>query len=448
MVVLLTMFLTFFIMLTSSYQYFAPNTQKYEKLEKWGLENGLQKGKIEISFFNNYEKLYIATEDIEKGERVLSIPKKLFFDRTLPKSKKLSYYQDQILNTNNTIFHSALSKEQVFNTVHLMKLLKNRKSKVAKFFEPLFDFFPTDLSYFPVLYEPEEMKMLRFTFFTEIIKYSRHTMNEELKFLRYDFNLTLNIEEYIFYRALLVSRSFNILATNTIIPFTDLFQHHSKNYNLEWGFDPEENMLILKATRPINKGEVLVMANRITSNSQLLFFYGYTEENNYIVDDYQVDILHPYLRHQKNFTYTFYKTRMNLVNDSFIEDNIEAYNVICKYYDYKMDDKLAGYKLMLESLNYYAEDYEQIKESDYYSVLLNNRNRENIRRITEQEKLFLKFRIEWLTDYIKKLENKKEGDEGKKEDEEVKEMDDVKIFDYVRKEEETKVDDEIKKDDL
>ena len=460
MVVIPSLLLIFSFLLTCSYQHFTPNTQKYERLEKWGMENGLLKRKIELKFFSKYEKYYIATEDIEQGEKVLSIPKKLFFDRTLPKSKKLKFLEDKILNTNGTLFYSDLSKEQIFNTVHLIKLLKNRKSKVSKFLEPYFDSFPTDLSNFPILYEPEELRLIRNTFFADIVRYSKETMNEEVKFLRNNFNFTLNIEEYTFYRVMLVANSFNILGINVLVPFTDLFKHHTRDHNMKWEFIKEEEMLVFEATKPIKKGEIIVMANREASNHQLLFFYGYTEENNYLLNEFKVDILHPYFRHQKNFTRRFSKHRMDILNDTCIEENIDVYNEICEYYDYNSGDKLRGYKLMLESLNYYDEDNENVKESDYFTILVSERNRENIKRIIELEKIFVKYRIETLKKRIKELEESHVNNEIDKDNEfdnkekeidtseEKTKPDEIQIVDEEKIENANQFVEEVKKDDL
>lgn len=402
---LMTTLLLILMVINYTTQQYSSSNEKYEKMLEWALENGLEIGDIELVYQNANDRYYIAKEDIPEGTKILSIPRKLFFNRNITMTKNLNKYKDKILNANLSLYKTELAKEQVFNAVHLLKLIKNPKSKIYKFFEPYFNFFPSDLSNFPLLYEPEELKILRFTFLNEIIKYSQTTMDEELKFLRDELNLNLNMEEYYFYRALSVSRSFNIEGINSMIPFTDLFIHNSKEFNIKWLYDIENQVLNIESVKNIKKGENIYMPNNPMSNHLSLFFYGYTEEGNNFLEDYQIDILHPYLRYEKNFTYTFYKQRMNLANDTFIDENLEIYELISKYYDYKQE-KFAGYKLMLENLNYYAEDYDQIKESDFYTILINKKNRENIKRIIESEKNLLHSRIKQLKDYIKMLEDK------------------------------------------
>ena len=66
-----------------------------------------------------------------------------------------------------------------------------------------------------------------------------------------------------------------------------------------------------------------------------------------------------------------------------------------------------GYKLMYKNLKFYLEDYEGIKEKDYYDKILLNENRINIKRIIDLEKLLINNRLRLLEEIIEDREKEK-----------------------------------------
>ena len=138
------------------------------------------------------------------------------------------------------------------------------------------------------------------------------------------------------------------------------------------------------------------------SSSKLLMYYGLTFENNEYIDPFLLKYLHNKLKKEikiKDYILNPEIDDFDLAKQSFIGDTMDTYRNLGSYFDLPNNDD-TGYILMLKNLKYYMEDYNLINEIDYFKKIVLEKNRENIKRVIELEKMLLQKRINLLQEIV------------------------------------------------
>ncbi len=116
---------------------------KYDALKNWAIENGAEFAKFEIKYLLDKNRYVIASEDIQKGEIIASIPDSLSLHYENPKIKPLC------LEYGLTGFECI--------TVFLTIENKNEKG----FFYPFINFLPLDFDFYPAFYSADLNKLIK-----------------------------------------------------------------------------------------------------------------------------------------------------------------------------------------------------------------------------------------------------------------------------------------------
>ena len=368
--------------------------------------------KIKINFTSNNYKSFYAIEDISTNETILKIPYKSILTAELIKNNSpeflLNIYSDMKNQSSfsNRIFRTKTVKEQVFISLNLEYAMSHKKkSKIYKLFKPYFQTFENNLDYFPLLYGEGELNVLNYTDFGTKVIQGKISMNKEFKYINKNYSYdSLIFDDYIKYRVLTVSKSFNLNGNSSLVPFADFFplEFNSELYNVIWDFDNKTNFFTIKATRDIKKGEILKMKIFPSPNSRYLLFYGITFDNNSYIEPYNIKYLHYKLKQEMKYNNTILNPNIDsfdLSKESFIGDTMDEYRNMGLFFDMPNNDD-TGYILMLKNLKYYLEDYNRISDSDYYKKIILDTNRVNIKRIVDLEKLLLLNRIRLLQEIV------------------------------------------------
>ena len=379
--------------------------------------------KIKINFTSINYKSFYSIEDISINETILKVPLKSILTAELIKNNSpeflLNIYSDMKNKSSpsNKIFRTKTVREQVFISLNLeYAITHKKKSKIYKLFKPYFQTFENNLDYFPLLYGEGELNILNYTDFGSKVIQGKITMNEEFKYINKNYSYeSIIFDDYIKYRVLTVSKSYNLNGNSSLVPFADFFplEFNKELYNVIWEFDNKTNFFIIKATRDIKKGEILKMKIFTSPNSRYLLFYGITFENNSYIEPYNIKYLHHKLKNEMQYNNTFLNPNLDsfdLSKESFIGDTMEEYRNMGIFFNMPNTDD-TGYILMLKNLKYYMEEYNIISESDYYKKIILDTNRINIKRIVDLEKLLLQNRIRLLQEIVEdRMKNKKKTD--------------------------------------
>ena len=272
-------------------------------------------------------------------------------------------------------------KQQVFIALNLEYAISHKKkSKLYKLYKPYFQSFENNFDYYPLLYGEGELTLINPTNFGAKVINAKQSIFEEFEYIQknYSYESLIN-DEYIKYRIMSVSKFYNFMGNSAIVPFFDFFpiEMNKTLYNVFWNVDNNTKKFIIKSNKNIKKGEKLIMKCLNIPNSRLLMYYGLTFEKNDYIDPFIVKYLHSKLK----------------------KDSIDNYRNLGSYFNLPNNDD-TGYILMLKNLKYYLEDYNLIDETDYYKKIIFDKNRINIRRVINLEKLLLQKRIDLLQEIV------------------------------------------------
>ena len=233
----------------------------------------------------------------------------------------------------------------------------------------------------------------------------KQSIFEEFEYIQknYSYESLIN-DEYIKYRIMSVSKFYNFMGNSAIVPFFDFFpiEMNKTLYNVFWNVDNNTKKFIIKSNKNIKKGEKLIMKCLNIPNSRLLMYYGLTFEKNDYIDPFIVKYLHSKLKKEikiQDYILNPKISEFDLSKESFIGDSMDNYRNLGSYFNLPNNDD-TGYILMLKNLKYYLEDYNLIDETDYYKKIIFDKNRINIRRVIDLEKLLLQKRIDLLQEIV------------------------------------------------
>lgn len=384
-----------------------------ETLLKWGKKKNIKfSNKIILNYTSNNFKTFYANDDISENEIILEIPYEstLTIDLLEKYSPKflLDIYSDIKNNSSpsNKIFRTPMIKQQVFIALNLEYAISHKKkSKLYKLYKPYFQSFENNFDYYPLLYGEGELTLINPTNFGAKVINAKQSIFEEFEYIQknYSYESLIN-DEYIKYRIMSVSKFYNFMGNYAIVPFFDFFpiEMNKTLYNVFWNVDNNTKKFIIKSNKNIKKGEKLIMKCLNIPNSRLLMYYGLTFEKNDYIDPFIVKYLHSKLKKEikiQDYILNPKISEFDLSKESFIGDSMDNYRNLGSYFNLPNNDD-TGYILMLKNLKYYLEDYNLIDETDYYKKIIFDKNRINIRRVIDLEKLLLQKRIDLLQEIV------------------------------------------------
>ena len=392
-----------------------------ETLLKWAKKKHIiLSNKINLNYTSNNYKTFYANDDIYENETILEIPYESILTIDLLEKYAPKFLLDIYSDMNNksspsnNIFRKPMTKEQIFISLNFEYAISHKKkSKLYKLYKPYFQTFENNFDYYPLLYGEDELSLINPTNFGSKVINAKLSIFNEFEYIQknYSYDSLIN-DEYIKYRIISVSKCYNFLGSSAIIPFVDFFpiEMNQSLYNVFWTINNNTKTFTIKANTIIKKGELLIMKCHNIPNSRLLMYYGLTFENNDYIDPFLIKYLHNNLKKEikiQNYILNPKINEFDLAKQSFIGDTMDNYRNLGSYFNLPNNDD-TGYILMLKNLKYYMDDYNLINETDYYKKIVLEKNRINIKRVIELEKMLLQKRIDLLQEIVdERMKDKK-----------------------------------------
>jgi hypothetical protein len=172
------------------------------------------------------------------------------------------------------------------------------------YFTQFFNFLPKDFSCFPLFYKEDLKNMLHNSMVDKWVKLWEDQLQSEynqiIVFLLFNKERKLfksvSLEEYSKYRHLVWSRNFGCIfreeqpfVYSTVVPICDLYNFHPEKVNIKWYYNRDVNRFVIEAIKDISKDEEIYLNYGDKSNDDLLFYYGFTIENNPNFIQYRFD---------------------------------------------------------------------------------------------------------------------------------------------------------------
>ena len=381
---------------------------------QWAKKNNISiSSKIYLNYTSNNNKNFYSNDTIKENETLITIPKNILITSDnmynllkddSPILKQI--YNDLLLNEtseSHKIFRTKSTREQVFITLSFNYLFSHKRNKIYKLYKRYFNTFQDNLDNFPLLYTNEELNILSPTRFGFVVYQAKKSIDEEYDYLTKKLNYdNLILDNYIKYRILTVSKSYEVFNTSSIVPLLDYFKLEiNNNYsNVYWNIT--EDGVKLYATKNIESNKKLLMKCAIEPNSRYLLFYGVTFKDNFYLEPFVVNLFHSKFRKELDERKILFKGEVNnfdLTKNDFIGITINDYRTLGHYYNLPANDD-TGYKFLLKNLKYYREEYDKILDKYYYELILSNENRINIKRVIDLEIELLDKRISLLTEIV------------------------------------------------
>ena len=382
---------------------------KYNAMIHWGKENNLTYSKIALNFSLNSEK-YIAIDNIEKDELIMSIPKELFI--TFNKTYKLSSKKDKKLwkklnASKSEVFMGPEIKQQSFIAFIQEKAYNHKNGKFYQYYKPYLEFINDNLDNFPVFYSEEELKLIQKTHLGRIAIKAKESIQEEYDFLTSTLSGDSIIDTYMLFRVLTETQTQKGINETLVIPFLPLFTRHPKIYNVYEEIDKTSGSLLIRAKNNINQGDVLTMQSHLGDNTANLLYYGVTYEN-IKKTYYPMLLLSEEIREEIKYSKKLASKVIDIAKDNYLSECIQDYRNITKDV-YNDDSTVKGLDLLYRNLESYLDKYKSLKSSDLYKVFLLNQNRINVERVILEEKALITKRMKEVKNEISKkgLENQK-----------------------------------------
>ena len=418
---------------------------KYDKLKQHAISNGAVISNL-INIASSSSSHYVSTSHIPSNTTLLSIPYSLFINinTTLPFLTKLqkqlytslsSFYLNNTSSTTslttlpnnditnlplrvNEIFLSYLQSTSIPNNHH-----KKKPNKLFKHFKHFFNLHSqSELDAFPIHYTTDQMQLLVNTSLGSQIELTKQSLEDEAITIKEllssntsssTASALFNYEEYYKYRVLTIAKGVYLNDDIHLIPFIDLFMTHPVDYNVQYEYDNETQMLNVITVKDIMKGENVVLQGYKVSNLFSLLFYGKTfgKEGDYL-DKYMIPVVHKlWVIERENVDDdeddeeeegdVFYDM-VDLGKDDWYVEALDKYKTLCKVIGKEVND-LNAYKLMYENFNMFMIDYAYVKDYMYDKEFFTKSDALNVKRVVNTEKALLRDRIAYVERMIKEL---------------------------------------------
>ena len=393
----------------------------YDYLLEWGLNNSLIiSDKLGMRYINQNNKTYYAKDEIPEHTIIMDIP----FEIMLNIDNALDLLNSKKLNKLNAEYKKAqfdvsvgflpASQDQSFLS-YLIYLVNHRQkhykqSNFYQYFKYLLDSFETNLDSFPIFYNNNQLKLIKGSLAFMEILLMKELFNEEVQKLENNYKQkNINLDEYIRFRTLTITKSLNISNVTSIVPFIDMFATDPIDYNVNFRLNDSNNHLVVFTTKKVRRGDILYLRSGYFSNIKRFLLYGETLEK---MKDY-IESFHIPMISRETLEDIDEKEREKFIDATIDLNKKKFYKKALKTYKklslLKKEDgsDLSAYKLFLKNLEMMREGYDHVTTSDIYKEFVNLKDINNIKRILYLEKNFLDQKLKVLRDFISKLEKDK-----------------------------------------
>ena len=390
----------------------------YDKLLEWGKNNSLFiSDKLGMKYINENNKTYYALDDIPENTIIMDIPYELMLNKDnafkLLEHKKLEKIYNEYKKTKLGVDVGFLpaSFEQSFLSFIIYYITSKPKSyqktKFYEYFHYLLDTFETDLDSYPVFYTESQLKLLQGSLAlieTTLIKELYREESEKLS--KISGKKKFDIDEYMRWRTLTMTKSLNISNNTSIVPFIDMFDNDPIDFNVNFKLNETNNNLFLFTTHSIHRGNILYIRSGHFSNNKRFVIYGQTfEKMKDYIEAFQIPMISYQLQKtievkDENFEYD---ESIDLVRKKFYKKALKTYKQLAKY-DKRDDSDYEAYKLFLKNLEMMREVYDHVSTSDIYKEFIKLKDINNVIRVLTFEKKFLDEKIQALKKVINKME--------------------------------------------
>ena len=393
----------------------------YDYLLEWGLNNSLIiSDKLGMRYINQNNKTYYAKDEIPEHTIIMDIP----FEIMLNIDNALDLLNSKKLNKLNAEYKKAqfdvsvgflpASQDQSFLS-YLIYLVNHRQkhykqSNFYQYFKYLLDTFETNLDNFPIFYNNNQLKLIKGSLAFMEILLMKELFNEEVHKLENTYKQkSINLDEYLRFRTLTITKSLNISNVTSIVPFIDMFATDPIDYNVNFRLNDSNNHLVVFTTKKVKRGDILYLRSGYFSNIKRFLLYGETLEK---MKDY-IESFHIPMISRETLEDIDEKEREKFIDATIDLNKKKFYKKALKTYKklslLKKEDgsDLSAYKLFLKNLEMMREGYDHVTTSDIYKEFVNLKDINNIKRIIYLEKNFLDQKLKVLRDFISKLEKDK-----------------------------------------
>ena len=347
------------------------------------------------------------------------------------KNKKFENLWDKIESINNDFIQFFSTKQLFYMSVILENAMRKKKGPLYKKYKELLRMFDNlDMDIYPVFYDQYEKDYLSGSNFGSQLIRAMDSLNEEYIILDRDLNINIpNQDDFIKTRVIALISSINLNNTNynysnefnetIIVPFLDCF---TKTIFEDRSNARVERKSIKNTTSNLNDyyleiysndeiyigGEIILKWTPF-SNSELLLYYGFVEEENPIRSRHFMDIINTKFKKDLNITdnkifKNIKKTLYELNTEFTAPDVINSYKNLSKHFDKYKNRKEGPYEMMLDNLKYYVNLYEEVLSDGNINKYINGKEKvKSIKEIIHQEKKFLDKKVDSLEKHIKKI---------------------------------------------
>ena len=408
----------------------------YDYLLEWGKNNSLEiSDKLGMRYSSENNKTYYAKDEIPEHTIIMNIPFKIMLNINnalkLLNNKKLSklYTEYKKNKFRVSIGFLPASVDQSFLT-YLIYLAYHRqkhykKNKFYLYFHYLIDTFETNLDNFPIFYNNDQFRLLQGSLSFMESSLMKELFKEEVNKLEDKHNQkSIDLDEYLRFRTLTITKSLNITNITSIVPFLDMFATDPIDYNVNLRLNNTNKNIIAFTTKKIKRGDILYLRTGNFSNIKRFILYGETfEKMNDYVESFPIPIISPKLYktiYKDDKIYNLDET-INLNEKKFYKDALKSYK---NFSISKKEDgsDLSAYRLFLKNLEIVREDYNYITTTDIYKQFVNLKDIYNVKRVLDLEKKFLDEKINVLRKFVNKLEKKSKKKSEEKSEEKNKDL--------------------------
>ena len=401
------------------------NKNETENLFKWGKNKHINYHPfISINPSSKEHSFpYFKTDGlISIEDTIIQIPSTLFISvdniLALTKNKKVRLIYEMISNHNNEFIKYNSTKEMMFISLILQqsKYLLNKNCTFYKRFKRYINIYKdSSFDNFPLLYTEDELKFLRQTNLAVSIETAKMSLNEEIKLIEHEFNLThFDVDEYIKYRIFTLANSLLINNVTLLVPFIECFPKSSLAPNAHYEYNPKTNSIEISSLHEIFDNEVIVLQHRRLPNAMNLLYYGFTEDKNSLLSSYVIDVINNVFRREMNLTDYIEKDDLkvyDIAKEAFEDNIINTYRRIAMRHPvYGMNVNSGGYRLMRDNLAYYELIYTNITHGEINKNIYGDRKALDVKRVVDLERELIKKRMEYLKTKINDIDNTKQNE--------------------------------------
>lgn len=354
---------------------------------------------------------FTSTETIPVNTTIISIPTSLFINinkiLSLIKTKEIQELWKKTEKMENNYVKYFSTKEMFFIALTIETYMRThpKKNKFYQKYKKYFKFYQYySFDNFPLYYSQDELSFLSGTNFDTNIRTAKRSIEEEIKIIEKELELTVIPDDYIKYRIVTLANSLLIDNTTSVIPFIDFFPYDKIMPYVKWIMNNETNTLDIVSLSEIPKNSIITLEAKKLPNEISLLYYGYTVDDNYLVPPFFIEVLSENLEKKigLNSTINIEKSDYDIARETFDKNIIDSYRTICKNVKgCELDRDLGPYDLMKQNLEDYLKIYDRFTPGNFNINFFNQRKKENVMRVIEMEKQLIKNRITFIS---KKLE--------------------------------------------